>query len=75
MKEKERNIGKREAVSVNVKTLVLFFEMGIILLACAACLCILAAPLSILIKSAAFGLFAFVVRRLVRHLTAITILE
>lgn len=75
MEEKERNIGKHKENHNSVKTFVLFFEMGIILLACAACLFILVAPISIIIKSAAFGLFAFVVRRLVRHLTSITILE
>lgn len=75
MERKEINAGKREANYGNFKKFILIFEMGIILLACAACLVILAAPLSIVIKAAAFGLFAFVVRNLVRHLTTATIFE
>lgn len=67
MKEKEFN---NKNNSHDVKILVLFFEMSVILLACAACLLILMSSLPVILKTAAFGLFAFVVRMLVKHLTA-----
>lgn len=58
-----------------VKLLVLIFEMGLILLACTACLLILISTLPVIIKTAAFGLFAFVIRMLVKHFTTVVILE
>jgi len=72
MKEKKLNGNKNENPDL-VKVLVLIFEMGVIFLSCAVCMLILISSLPLVIKTAAFGLFAFVIKALVKHLTTISI--
>lgn len=47
----------------------LFFEMGMIFVACISCLLIQISSLPLTLKLSAFALFVFVIKILVKHLT------